>query len=413
MDEQDRVKNLDACIKCSACTAQCPVTTVYPVFPGPKSVGPDAERFRLEGIVMDTGCLNYCSNCKTCEVTCPSGVKITEIILRAREKAKLAVQKDGTSLRHRIRDLILGRAEYLGRLGTIWPGLTNGLLKVPLVRGLMEQTLGISRHAPLPAYQPKFKGMKKTGKSQTNRQVVYFPGCFVTYNDGLTGQAVVKVLEHNGFDVIVPTFHCCGVPLQVNGHFREARGNARENLSLMNPYLQSGIPVITACTSCGLALKEEYPNIEVSGAERIGRQAYDLFEFLWQLHERGELREDFQKVPVSLGYHTPCHLKVQGIGTPSVRLLRLISGVRVKDLDAGCCGLSGSYGYKHEKYDLAMQIGRPLFQRVQQGVSEGDFQSMATECGGCQVQIQHGSGIETKHPVWIFMQAYGLTIKSH
>ena len=410
MNEQDRGKNLDACIKCSACTAQCPVASVYPLFPGPKNVGPDAERFRLEGIVMNAGCLNYCSNCKTCEITCPSGVKVTEIILRAREKAKLAGQKDGAKFQHRVRDLVLGRAEYLGRLGTIWPALTNGLLGVPLVRILMEQTLGISRKAPLPAYHRKFMGMGKRENYSANKQVVFFPGCFVTYNDSLTGRAVVKVLEHNGYDVIVPAFHCCGVPLQANAHFREARENARENLSLMNPYLQAGIPIITACTSCGLALKEEYPNIDASGAELIGQQTYDLFEFLWKLHERGELREDFQEVQVSLGYHTPCHLKAQGIGTPSVRLLRMIPGVHVNKLDEGCCGLSGSYGYKQEKYKLAMQIGNPLFERVQLCVSKGEFQSMTTECGGCQVQIQHGSGVETKHPIWVLVQAYGLAI---
>lgn len=413
MDKPDRVKNLDACIKCSACTAHCPVATVYPLFPGPKSVGPDTERFRLEGIAMDTGCLNYCSNCKTCEITCPSGVKITEMILRAREKAKLAGQKNGTTLQNRVRDLVLGRAEYLGRLGTIWPDLTNGLLRVPLVRSIMEQTLGISRQAPLPAYHRKFKTPGNREKSILNKQVVYFPGCFVTYNDSLTGQAVVKVLEHNGYEVIVPFFHCCGVPLQANGHFSEARENARENLSRMTPYLLAGIPIITACTSCGLALKEEYPNTQVSGADRIGQQTYDLFEFLWKLHEQGELKQDFREVRTSLGYHAPCHLKAQGIGTPSVRLMRLIPGVRVIDLDAGCCGLSGSYGYKQEKYDLAMQIGNPLFKRIQLGVNQEEFLGMATECGGCQVQIQHGSGVETKHPVWLLMQAYSLTVNDY
>lgn len=407
--EQDRVKNLDACIKCSACTAQCPVAAVYPLFPGPKSVGPDAERFRLEGLEMDARWLSYCSNCKTCEVSCPSGVKITEMILRAREKAQQAGRKDGKTIQHRVRDLVLGRAEYLGELGTIWPSMTNAVLRLSLMRSLLERILGIGRLAPLPAYKAKFKRSARSGNStKPRKQVVYFPGCFVTYNDPETGRAVVKILEHNGFDVIVPAFHCCGVPLQANGHFREQRDNARKNLALMDPYLQANVPVITGCTSCGLALKEDYPNMKARGAERLGHLTYDLFEFLWGLHERGELREEFQKVAVSLGYHAPCHLKAQGIGTPSVRLLRLIPGVRVKDLDAGCCGLSGSFGFKQERYDLAMQIGNPLFSQVQRGVVEGDFETMTTECGGCQVQIQHGSGVKAEHPVWILMQAYGM-----
>jgi len=367
---------------------------------------------------MDPSYLDYCSNCKTCEVTCPSGVKITSMILNARETRGNTTSKvERENLEHQVRDLVLGRAEYLGRAGSVWSGLTNRVLGIPMFRGLLERTLGISRQAPLPAYHSKFKGqkrgqtMKSTGNSLTaGKKVVYFPGCFVTYNDALTGQAVLKVLEHNGYEVIVPSFHCCGVPLQANGHFSEARDNARKNIALMDPYLQAKLPVIAGCTSCGLVLKEDYPSMEVNGSERIGEQVYDLFEFLWELHERKELREDFREVPVSLGYHAPCHLKAQGIGTPSVRILRLIPGVLVQELDAGCCGLSGSFGFKQEKYDLAMQIGEPLFDQVQHSVAKGEFQSMMTECGGCQIQIQHGSGVKTEHPVWVLMQAYGLEV---
>lgn len=56
-----------------------------------------------------------------------------------------------------------------------------------------------------------------------------------------------------------------------------------------------------------------------------------------------------------------------------------------------------------------MQIGSPLINRVQHGVTDGEFQTIATECGGCQVQIQHGSKLKTEHSVWVVMQAYGLT----
>lgn len=404
--EQKNPEILDACIKCSACTAMCPVAAVNPLFPGPKSVGPDAERFRLEGIAFATTPLSYCSGCKTCEVTCPSGVKITDMILRAREKAKKSGgEQGGKNLQPAIRDFLLGCAEYLGKLATIWPNLTNVLLGSSLVRNILEQVLGISSKAPLPAYSPRFKRTRRNGK--TKKQVVYFPGCFIKYNDLHTGQAIVKILEHNGYEVIIPSFHCCGTPLEGNSLFKEARENKMKNLALMYPHTQEGTPVITGCTSCGLALKE-YPNFETPGAFHQELQIYDLFEFLWKLHEHNELRIDFNEVKASLGYHSACHLKAQGIGTPAVRLLRLIPGVQVADLDQGCCGLSGSYAFKKEKYDYAMQIGNPLFSRIRQGVHSGEFQAVTTECGGCQVQIRHGSGATAKHPVWLLMRAYGL-----
>ncbi len=416
-----RAENLDACIKCGACTAQCPVTAVYPLFPGPKSMGPDAERLRLAGVALTPDCLSYCTNCKTCEVTCPSGVRVTEMLLRAREQEKEAKTRL-TGRRRNVRDYILGRAEHLGRLGTVWPALTNAVLRRKTTRRLLEKSIGLSARAPLPLYSQKFRHRDKSsplrellrgdGIPDPAARIVYFPGCFITYNDAATGQAVVKVLEHNGFEVIVPEFHCCGVPLTTNGHFREAVANAVHNLALLQPYLEEGIPVIASCTSCGLALKDDYPRVAAPGAERVGAQTYDFFEFLWELHNRGDLREDFQAVPVSLAYHAPCHLKAQGIGTPAVRILRLIPGVKVLELDAGCCGLSGSFGFKEEKYNLAQQIGSSLFSRVQTGMEEKKFQGVVTECGGCQIQIAHGSGAETVNPVWLLAEAYGLKGKS-
>ncbi|KLU60244.1 anaerobic glycerol-3-phosphate dehydrogenase subunit C [Peptococcaceae bacterium CEB3] len=399
--------HLDACVKCSICTAHCPVAQAYAPFPGPKSIGPDAERLRLEGVELDPGCLAYCTNCKTCEVVCPSGVRITDMILRARRRQGSTGTESAEGWL-RIRDHILGRAEYLGRLGTVWPGLTNAVLAWKVTRRLLAKTIGISADAPLPEYKRRF--FPKKGSA--GNKVVYFPGCFVNYNDEATGLMVIKVLEHNGFEVVVPGFHCCGVPLTANGRFREAEGNARRNLALMEPYLEQGIPVLTSCTSCGLALKEDYPKVQVPVAKRIGVQTYDLFEYLWLLHERGELKEDFQPVGLSLAYHAPCHLKAQGIGTPSLRIFRLIPGVKVEELDAGCCGLSGSFGFKAEKYELSLQIGRHLFQRVRQGMREGNFRAVITECGGCQVQIRHGSGAQSLHPVWILAQAYGLAGKT-
>lgn len=413
--------HLDACIKCGACTAQCPVAEVYPLFPGPKSVGPDAERLRLGGVALDPGCLSTCTNCKTCEVTCPSDVRITDMILQARRRE----QEAGIEINRRLgmRDHLLGRAEYLGRLGTVWPELANAVLGWRITRWLLEKTLEISACAPLPRYGRKFRTSDVVpvaeqteaygrGKTEQNgrpaKKVIYFPGCFISYNDEATGQAVVKVLERNGYQVIIPRFHCCGVPLTANGRFQEAEANARHNLGLMQPYLEQGIPIVASCTSCGLALKEDYPQVNAPGAERIGAQTYDLFEFLWVLHERGELREDFQEVQASLAYHAPCHLKAQGIGTPSVRILRLIPGVKVQELDAGCCGLSGSFGFKAEKYELSLLIGSTLFQRVQEGVKDGAFRTVVTECGGCQVQIEHGSAAASLNPVWILFQAYGL-----
>ncbi len=404
-EQASRREALDACIKCSVCTAMCPVTAANPLYSGPKSIGPDAERFRLEGIEIGTSLLSYCSECRTCELTCPSGVQITKMIARARRKALQNKKGNIKTMPLDVRDYILGRTEYLGELASLMPKLTNILIGASLARKAMESILGISSKAPLPGYGSKLQNINRKINSK-KKQVVYFPGCFTKYNDSPTGKAIIKVLEYNGYEVIVPSFNCCATPLEANGRFKEAEDTKRKNLALMQPYAQQGIPLITGCTTCGLALKE-YPSFEEEGFQKTPLKVYDLFEFLWMLYQKNELRTDFKEINTSLGYHASCHLKAQGIGVPAIRILRLIPGVKVVELDQGCCGLSGSYGFKKEKYNIAMQIGQALFNRASEGIRTGDFENIACECGVCRVQINHGAKVETNHPVWILMQAYG------
>ena len=301
---------------------------------------------------------------------------------------------------------MLGRAEYLGILGTVLAPVTNFVLKKKAVRVLMEKAIGIGRNAPLPDYHRRFAG--RIHNDAKTKQVVYFPGCYSTYNDAVTARAVVKVLEHNGFSVPTPSFHCCGVPLQSNDQFVQAEANALYNLHLLAPYLERGIPVVASCPSCTLSLKQEYPHYGGPGAELIAAQTYDLFEFLRHLYEKGELRLGFRPSSQIVGYHAPCHLKAQSIGTPVVRLLRLIPGLQVKDLDSGCCGLSGSYGFKEENYAVGMEIGKPLFGKIESGLEKADFSEVITECGTCNIQMAHGSRVKVRHPIWYFMEAYGL-----
>ena len=68
-------ESFESCIKCTACTAVCPVSRQNPNYPGPKQSGPDGERLRLKSAELYDEALKYCTNCKRCEIACPSDVK--------------------------------------------------------------------------------------------------------------------------------------------------------------------------------------------------------------------------------------------------------------------------------------------------------------------------------------------------
>ena len=115
--------------------------------------------------------------------------------------------------------------------------------------------------------------------------------------------------------------------------------------------------------------------------------------------ERGELdlggiRNDTEQPIV---YHAPCHLRAQGNGLPGMELLKRLPGIKPVNANAGCCGISGSYGFKKEKYDIAQEVGSELFDIVR----KNPCKYASSECGTCRVQIEHGSGKKAIHPVSI------------
>jgi glycerol-3-phosphate dehydrogenase subunit C len=118
--------------------------------------------------------------------------------------------------------------------------------------------------------------------------------------------------------------------------------------------------------------------------------------------DAGELNTNFQPADLRLAYHAPCHQKSQGIGRPWYHLLRMIPGVTVEDMDAGCCGMSGTYGFKQEKYAVSMEIGEQLFASIR----AAQPQMVATECATCQMQIEHGTDFKAIHPAEILLHAY-------
>jgi glycerol-3-phosphate dehydrogenase subunit C len=398
-DTVEEEHSVEACTKCTACNTVCPVARSTEIFRGPKFLGPESERYRDQHEASVTAGLDLCSGCKLCEVTCPSQVSIQEYIRRAQNKG--AREKGRT-----LRDWLLGHTRLLSRFGSLTAPLANFGNSNPLFRLVMERAVGIHHNRPLPRYQwltfeRWFK--RHPQPKQARRTVAYFYGCWVDFNERKLGEQVVAVLERNGVQVIVPRQQCCGIPAVVNANTDLARKYGMENIRRLSA-LPADVDIIASSTSCGLMLKHDYAHLlEIPGAEKIGSRVYDICEYLWMLHEAGDLNLDFQPVQTRVLYHAPCHLKSHGIGYPAMRLLRLIPGVKVEEVDEGCCGISGTYGVKVEKYDLSMKIGSRLFEAVKAAGSD----SVLADCETCRMQVEHGAGSRSAHPIDIVARAYG------
>jgi glycerol-3-phosphate dehydrogenase subunit C len=419
----------DDCLKCNVCNTVCPVSRVTDLFPGPKYVGPQAQRFRLATIVPPQSAasprdaspdhtVDYCSGCGMCTIACPADVKIAEMNNRARAEMK-------AGHRPRLRDWLLGQTDLIGRLGGIVAPLANWSLHNRPIRWLIERVLGIHRRAPLPAFAGSTlrarlererragraagyvaaHGRPPSGEPPPDRAVVFFHGCAANYYEPHVALAAIEVLRRNGFESIVPDQVCCGLPLMNNGIYGAARGRAATNLEVLADYARRGYRIVGTSTSCTHTLKAEYRemlDIEDDDANAVAEATWDICEFLVALHDDGRLDTRFGRLDETLPYHAPCQLRGHGIGIPAMDLFALVPGLTAIDLDHDCCGVAGTYGLKKEKYDIAMAVGEPLFRRIH----ETESPRAACDSETCRWQIQAATDRPTHHPVEIIVAAY-------
>lgn len=389
----------DSCTTCSSCVTQCPVTAASRKFRGPKMVGPALDRFRrLEDDFEPS--LEYCSNCKNCDMICPSNVPVSTLNMLARANYF-------KTHKHSLREWMLSHGELMAKMAGPAPAITNFGMSNPISRFLMKQ-IGISAKAPLPRYAAKsfLKQFKAYKQKSFDKKVVFFPGCFINYNDPQVGMDFVAVMQANNYEVIVPEgLVCCGSPLVVNGYLEEGEQNARKNVSELKKWIAKDYPIITCCTSCGLMLKQEAAELyKFEGVDDLAPHLYDSGEFLLSLYDQGLLNTNFKDFSHEYIYHAPCHLRAQGMGRPGLELLQMVPGIKITDADAGCCGISGSYGIKDDKYDISMEIGKQLFHKIR----TSGVDTAVSECGTCRLQIGHGAEVKTIHPISVLRQAYGI-----
>jgi glycerol-3-phosphate dehydrogenase subunit C len=346
-------------------------------------------------------------------MVCPTGVKIAEINARARADI---VEQGKVAARLRLRNNLVARAELLGKVAQPIAPLANAALGFGPARLLMEKMLGIARGAPLPAFsRQRFTTWFRKHISQSmsadiptveRPKVVYFHGCSTQYYEPRVGKAAIHVFEANGFEVIIPPQNCCGLPLLSNGEFAAARRYHNSNVQHLAPYARQGIPIVGTSTSCTLTLKEEAPELLDMHDEdtlAVARMTYDMNEFLLMLADQDKLCLDFKSIARSIPYHVPCQYRAHRLGRPGVEVLGFIPDLSITESQAACCGIAGTYGYKVEKYGIAMQVGDPLFRFIE------EFSAPVVVCDSetCRWQITHATGLPAIHPVELLAAAYG------
>lgn len=349
---------------------------------------------------------DYCINCKMCKVECPSAVDISRLMLEAKA-AHLA--EEGISRTDWFFSNLDGWARFCSQNALV----ANHVLKSRTFRWFSERFWGLSRYRQIPRFHHRnfFRRAARNGwtrkiKSSRRRRVALLTDTFINYNDPHLGECAVRVLEHLGCRVYVPPQQAGSgmAPLQ-HGDIEAARACLEWNIKVFADLAREGYDIVTPEPTAALILRDDARGIvQDPDLELIIGRTFEFTEYLNILRKAGEMKQPLSPIPVTVGYHEPCHQRALGASGTALEVLSQIPEMRVTHLDLGCTGMAGTYGMRYDGFGLSMKAGSALIDRL----SGRDLHYGATQCAACRMQMEQGAAKRTVHPAKWLAVSYGL-----
>ncbi len=383
--------DINRCVRCGVCRAVCP------------SFQPDREeslsprgrialihavldkRLPLSAIFADR--LATCTSCLACETACPSNVPVTAIIQAAKEDA---VRASGRGLISRFVAAAFTHDRALRSLAWLAP--------------VALRYAGNPSPYPLPSGERiKVRGAFQVNGPRAKGRIAFYPGCAIKHFQPDIGTAAVAVLEKIGYEVVVlDDAACCGRPLLSLGDREAAQAVAERNQRLFASLAVDR--VVTACASCGLTFKKEYPKLLApSGAAPV--PVLDLHEVLTEAMPA--FLPGTRKLRVT--WHEPCHLgRGQGLERTARSVLESIPGLELVEAahPGQCCGFGGVMRIGHHRLSNAIGEARA------RDLINTTAPIVVTGCPGCRMQLAEalrraGSDAVVLHTVQVIAMRNG------
>jgi Fe-S oxidoreductase len=313
-----------------------------------------------------------------------------------------------------LRSRIFGQVRTLNRYGSALAPLSNWLSGPQLLRAALQRVTGIDQRRPLPRYRREtlqrwFVRRPTTGMRARRGPVIFLADSFTSYTEPEIGRAAIELLELAGWEVRLAADLCCGRALISKGLLHEARATQAALIQGLASAARAGTPIVGCEPSCVFTLTDELtalaPADAAVDASTIARQVRLVDDLVLDAVRDGslELAGDSAVAGRSIVFHAHCHQKAANAVAGSSALLEQIPRSRVATLDAGCCGMAGSFGFEREHYDLSMQIGG---MRLFPAINAAAADTIVAATGvSCRQQIAHGTGRRAEHPITIVRAA--------
>ncbi len=331
--------------------------------------------------------ISTCTGCLACESSCPSGVPVTGIIQAAKEQA---VVESGRGTIDAVITEVLKHPAVIRATAWLWPVVLHYAHRQEEPHGVSGMSSGPGAHGSttVASERPGKKG-----------RVVFFPGCAINGFQRDIGRSAIAILRRLGYNVMVPDgLRCCGRPLLSLGDRAAAAEHAEHNSGIIEAVKAEA--VVTACASCGLTFKKEYPKL-LSGIKAPA--VLDIHEFL--AHEIGGL--SLRPVRTKVTWHDPCHLgRGQGLSGTALDILRTIPGIELVEMRNAdrCCGFGGVMRIAH------WRLSDGIAEEKARNIMSTKASWVVTGSPACRMQIgsalnRSGSRIRVVHTVQVLEEA--------
>ncbi len=397
------------CIRCGSCLNVCPVFRLVgghvfgKIYTG--GIGTILTAW-FDELKKSEEIQGLCIQCGNCKEVCPGKIDIPELIMEIRRRL---VQKDGLPLLQKaIYGVVNNRRLFHGMLraaSIAGKPFTSGKFLRHLPLFLADLTDG--RSLPAIAAEPFRDRFKKIVQPQCSEKAAFYAGCLIDFAYPEMGEALVKILNRAGVEVIFPEDQtCCGAPARYSGAYEVAAKNAVDNIdALLNEKVNY---VISACPTCTVALAHEFiSTFESLGqsehlprAKELAGKTIDFSTLVKKLVDEGRLSLKEGQTLGKITYHDSCHLKRTLQVAAEPRELLTKAGYELSEMFEcdTCCGMGGSYSIK------LPEISAPILQRKLQNIKNSNAKVVAMDCPGCVMQIRggmdkDGAGISVCHTV--------------